>query len=72
MTGRKARFAAWVIMLLSAGLLAFIFRGSRVIFTVLAGLLAVYGFFSAGDDLIRFLSMPEGRGQHGRKGRVQG
>lgn len=67
MNNRKAKFAAWVIMLMAAGLLVFIFRGSRTIFTILAGMLAVYGFISAGDDLIRFLSLPEGRGSHGRK-----
>lgn len=67
MSARKAKFAAWVIMLMAAGLLVFIFRGSRVIFTILAGLLAAYGFISAGDDLIRYLSMPESKGAHGRK-----
>jgi len=68
MSARKAKFAAWVIMLMAAGLLVFIFRGSRVIFTILAGLLAVYGFISAGDDLIRFLSIPDGsaRGKRAR------
>lgn len=68
MSARKAKFAAWVIMLMAAGLLVFIFRGNRVIFMILAGLLAAYGFISAGDDLIRFLSIPDGntRGKRAR------
>ncbi len=68
MSTKKAKFAAWVIMLMAAGLLVFIFRGNRTVFTILAGLLAAYGFISAGDDLIRFLSIPDGstRGKRAR------
>jgi hypothetical protein len=69
MTTRKAKFAAWVIMLMAAGLLFFIFRGNRVIFGILAGLLAVYGFISAGDDLIRFLSLPDSTVNRGKRAR---
>ena len=58
-------------MLLAAGLLVFIFRGNRVIFAVLEGIVAVYGFFSAGDDLVRFLALPEGAGRRARKARAQ-
>lgn len=68
---RKAKFAAWVIMALLAGLLAFIFAGSRAAFGVMEGIFAVYGFISCGDDLIRWLAAPEGRGSHGRKARAQ-
>ena len=55
-------------MLMAAGLLVFIFRGNRTVFTILAALLAAYGFISAGDDLIRFLSIPDGstRGKRAR------
>lgn len=69
MSKRKAKFAAWVIMLLAGGLMVFIFRGSRTVFTILAGLLAAYGYVSAGDDLIRYLQLPEGGGHNRKKAR---
>lgn len=69
MSTKKAKFAAWVIMLLAAGLLVFIFRGNRTIFTILAAMLAVYGFISAGDDLIWFLSLPDSTVNRGKRAR---
>ena len=71
MSNKKAKMAAWAIMLLLAGLLAFIFTGSRTAFAVLEGIFAAYGFASFGDDLVRFLATPDSRMQHGRKGRAQ-
>ena len=71
MSIKKAKLAAWAIMLLMAGLMAFIFTGSRTAFAVLEGMFAAYGFVSFGDDLVRFLAQPEGRSQHGRKGRAR-
>lgn len=70
MANKKAKMAAWAIMALLAGLLAFIMRASVAAFAVMAGIFAVYGFVSFGDDLGRFLGQPDGGG-HKRK-RVQG
>lgn len=60
MGNRKAKFAAWCIMLLLAALLAFVLAMSKGAFRVMEIIFAAYGFISCGDDLIKFLSGERG------------
>lgn len=60
MVKRKAKFAAWCIMVLLAALLAFVLVLSKGAFRVMEIIFAVYGFISCGDDLIKFLSGERG------------